>query len=74
MWRILERGISNGGLVVGTTIKPKLGLQPKPFGGACYAFWLGGNFSKDYEPQGNQTICWMSECVPEVVQARRATG
>ena len=36
MWRILGRGTSNGGLVVGTIIKPKLGLQPKPFGEACY--------------------------------------
>ncbi|CAJ1346017.1 unnamed protein product, partial [Effrenium voratum] len=28
MWRILGRGTTNGGLVVGTIIKPKLGLQP----------------------------------------------
>jgi ribulose-bisphosphate carboxylase large chain len=42
MWRILNRGMSNGGLIVGTIIKPKLGLQPKPFGEACYAFWQGG--------------------------------
>merc|ERR1719242_1130453 len=41
MWRILGRGTKNGGLVVGTIIKPKLGLQPKPFGEACYAFWQG---------------------------------
>ena len=41
MWRILGKGTSNGGLVVGTIIKPKLGLQPKPFGEACYAFWQG---------------------------------
>ena len=31
--------------MVGTIIKPKLGLQPKPFGEACYAFWQGGDFS-----------------------------
>ena len=43
MWRILGRGTTNGGLVVGTIIKPKLGLQPKPFGEACYAFWQGGD-------------------------------
>ena len=41
MWRILGRGTTNGGLVVGTIIKPKLGLQPKPFGEACYSFWPG---------------------------------
>jgi ribulose-bisphosphate carboxylase large chain len=44
MWRILGRGTSAGGLVVGTIIKPKLALQPKPFGEACYAFWQGGDF------------------------------
>ena len=38
MWRILGRAMVNGGLVVGTIIKPKLGLRPKPFGEACYAF------------------------------------
>ena len=46
MWRILGRGTCNGGLVVGTIIKPKLGLQPKPFGEACYGFWQGGDFIK----------------------------
>lgn len=35
MWRILGRCTSNGGLGVGTIIKPKLGLQPKPFDEAC---------------------------------------
>merc|ERR1711972_105989 len=49
MWRILGRGTSDGGLVVGTIIKPKLGLQPKPFGEACYAFWQGGDFIKNDE-------------------------
>jgi len=56
MWRILGRGTNNGGLVVGTIIKPKLGLQPKPFGEACYAFWQGGDFIKNDEPQGNQVF------------------
>ena len=28
IWRILGKGTSNGGLVVGAIIKPKLGLQP----------------------------------------------
>merc|ERR1719460_841510 len=72
MWRILGRGTKNGGLVVGTIIKPKLGLQPKPFGEACYAFWLGGDFIKNDEPQGNQVFCQMNECIPEVVKAMRA--
>merc|ERR1712137_1443436 len=72
MWRILGKGTSNGGLVVGTIIKPKLGLQPKPFGEACYAFWMGGDFIKNDEPQGNQVFCQMNECIPEVVKAMRA--
>jgi ribulose-bisphosphate carboxylase large chain len=72
MWRILGRGTNNGGLVVGTIIKPKLGLQPKPFGEACYAFWQGGDFIKNDEPQGNQVFCQMNECIPEVVKAMRA--
>ena len=28
MWRIQSRGTNDGGLVVGTIIKPKLSLQP----------------------------------------------
>merc|ERR1719323_1702664 len=72
MWRILGRGTSDGGLVVGTIIKPKLGLKPKPFGEACYAFWQGGDFIKNDEPQGNQVYCQMSDCIPEVVSAMRA--
>ena len=73
MWRILGRGTTNGGLVVGTIIKPKLGLQPKPFGEACYAFWQGGDFIKNDEPQGNQVFCQMNEVIPEVVKAMRAS-
>ena len=57
MWRILGKGTSNGGLVVGTIIKPKLGLQPKPFGEACYAFWQGGDFIKnEARPRFNYTL------------------
>jgi ribulose-bisphosphate carboxylase large chain len=71
MWRVLGRPLTNGGLVTGTIIKPKLGLQPKPFGEACYAFWQGGDFIKNDEPQGNQVFCQMHECIPEVVKAMR---
>jgi ribulose 1,5-bisphosphate carboxylase large subunit-like protein len=56
IWRILGRGTSAGGLIVGTIIMPKLGLQPKPFGETCYAFWQGGDFFKNNEPQGNQAF------------------
>merc|ERR1712019_59825 len=72
MWRLFGRPMVDGGLVVGTIIKPKLGLQPKPFGEACYGFWQGGDFIKNDEPQGNQVFCQMNECIPEVVKAMRA--
>eukprot|EP00416_Gambierdiscus_australes_P008788 CAMPEP_0171145488 /NCGR_PEP_ID=MMETSP0766_2-20121228/147086_1 /TAXON_ID=439317 /ORGANISM="Gambierdiscus australes, Strain CAWD 149" /LENGTH=250 /DNA_ID=CAMNT_0011609393 /DNA_START=94 /DNA_END=847 /DNA_ORIENTATION=+ len=54
----------NGGLVVGNIIKPNLGLRIKTFGEACYAFWQGGDFIKNDEPQGNQVYCQMNECIP----------
>jgi ribulose-bisphosphate carboxylase large chain len=44
LWRVLGRSLTTGGLVVGTIIKPNFGLQPKPFGEACYAFWHGEDF------------------------------
>ncbi|CAK9079399.1 unnamed protein product [Durusdinium trenchii] len=61
LWRILGRSTTNCGLVVGTLIKPKLGLQP--FGEAFYFFWQGGDFIKNDEPQGNQSLCQMNECM-----------
>eukprot|EP00974_Lingulodinium_polyedra_P091950 8912129-Lingulodinium_polyedra.AAC.1 len=39
MWHALYRDMSDGGLVGGTIIKPRLGLHPRPLGGACYEFW-----------------------------------
>ena len=57
MWRILGRPIKDGGYISGTIIKPKLGLRPEPFANAAYQFWLGGDFIKNDEPQGNQVFC-----------------
>lgn len=54
MWRILGRPTVDGGLIVGTIIKPKLGLVPEKFAQACYDYWLGGDFIKNDEPQANQ--------------------
>ena len=31
MWRVLGRPVVDGGFIVGTIIKPKLGLRPQPF-------------------------------------------
>ena len=53
MWRILGRGTTDGGLMVGTIIKPKLGLQAQPFGKAYHASWRDGDFTKNGEPQGS---------------------
>ena len=71
MWRILGRDLDNGGMVVGTIIKPKLGLRSKPFADACYQFWLGGDFIKNDEPQGNQPYAPMREITPMVVDAMK---
>jgi len=69
MWRVLDRDVNNGGMVVGTIIKPKLGLRPKPFADACYEFWLGGDFIKNDEPQGNQPFSPLRETIPLVADA-----
>ncbi|MBC8258666.1 MAG: ribulose-bisphosphate carboxylase [SAR324 cluster bacterium] len=69
MWRILGRPLENGGMVVGTIIKPKLGLRPKQFADACYNFWLGGDFIKNDEPQGNQVWGPLREVVPLIREA-----
>jgi ribulose-bisphosphate carboxylase large chain len=68
-WRILGRDEENGGMVVGTIIKPKLGLRPRPFAEACYQFWLGGDFVKNDEPQGNQPFAPLDETITAVAIA-----
>ena len=47
LWRVLGRPVKDGGFIVGTIVKPKLGLRPQPFANACYDFWLGGDFIKN---------------------------
>jgi ribulose-bisphosphate carboxylase large chain len=71
MWRVLGRDINNGGMVVGTIIKPKLGLRPEPFANACYDFWLGGDFIKNDEPQGNQVFAPLKKVMPLIADAMR---
>ncbi|MDM8559541.1 ribulose-bisphosphate carboxylase [Candidatus Parabeggiatoa sp. HSG14] len=71
MWRVLGRDLENGGMVVGTIIKPKLGLRPKPFADACYQFWLGGDFIKNDEPQGNQVFAPTRQIIPLIVDAMK---
>jgi ribulose-bisphosphate carboxylase large chain len=71
LWRVLGRPHQNGGFIVGTIVKPKLGLRPRPFANACYDFWLGGDFIKNDEPQGNQTFAPLKETIPLVADAMR---
>ncbi len=78
MWRVLGRPMVNGGMVVGTIIKPKLGLRPQPFADAAYEFWLGGEFIKNDEPQGNQVFAPLVQTMTAVADAMKraqdATG
>ena len=71
LWRVLGRPHTDGGFIVGTIVKPKLGLRPRPFADACYDFWLGGDFIKNDEPQGNQTFSPLKETIPLVADAMR---
>lgn len=71
LWRVLGRPHQNGGFIVGTIVKPKLGLRPRPFANACYDFWLGGDFIKNDEPQGNQIFAPLKETIPLVADAMR---
>jgi ribulose-bisphosphate carboxylase large chain len=69
LWALLGRDYDNGGYIAGTIIKPKLGLRPEPFAEAAYQFWLGGDFIKNDEPQGNQVFCPMKKVLPLVNDA-----
>lgn len=71
MWRVLGRPVVDGGFIVGTIIKPKLGLRPQPFAKAAYEFWLGGDFIKNDEPQGNQPFAPLKETITAVADAMR---
>jgi len=71
LWRVLDRPVVDGGFIVGTIVKPKLGLRPQPFAHAAYEFWLGGDFIKNDEPQGNQPFAPLKETIPLVADAMR---
>jgi ribulose-bisphosphate carboxylase large chain len=71
MWRVLGRPVVDGGFIVGTIIKPKLGLRPKSFANAAYDFWMGGDFIKNDEPQGNQVFARLKETITLVADAMR---
>ncbi len=71
LWRILGRPVTDGGFIAGTIIKPKLGLRPEPFAEAAHAFWLGGDFIKNDEPQGNQVFSPLKKTIPLVYDAMK---
>ena len=71
LWRILGRPVKDGGYIAGTIIKPKLGLRPEPFAEAAYQFWLGGDFIKNDEPQGNQVFAPIKKTIPLVYDAMK---
>jgi ribulose-bisphosphate carboxylase large chain len=71
LWRILGRPVRDGGYISGTIIKPKLGLRPEPFAEAAYQFWLGGDFIKNDEPQGNQVFAPLRTTIPLVYDAMK---
>ncbi len=71
LWRILGRDVVDGGYICGTIIKPKLGLRPEPFARAAYDFWLGGDFIKNDEPQGNQVFAPLKTTIPLVYDAMK---
>ncbi len=71
LWRILGRPVKDGGYIAGTIIKPKLGLRPEPFAEAAYQFWLGGDFIKNDEPQGNQVFAPVKKVIPLVYDAMK---
>ena len=71
LWSLLGRDYDNGGYIAGTIIKPKLGLRPEPFAKAAYQFWMGGDFIKNDEPQGNQVFSPMKKTIPLVADAMK---
>jgi ribulose-bisphosphate carboxylase large chain len=71
LWKVLGRSHVDGGFIVGTIIKPKLGLRPQPFADACYDFWQGGDFIKNDEPQGNQVFAPLKDTIRLVADAMK---
>ena len=65
LWQALGRFLNSGGFVVNSIIKPKLGLEQKPFCVAYYALWQPGIFIKNDVPQG-QMLRQVNVCTSKV--------
>ena len=56
--------------ILGTIIKPKMGLTAAEYAEVCYDFWVGGgDFVKNDEPQANQDFCPYDKMVAYVKKA-----
>ncbi|MEK6833348.1 MAG: ribulose-bisphosphate carboxylase [Nanoarchaeota archaeon] len=56
--------------ILGTIIKPKMGLTSAEYAEVCYDFWAGGgDFVKNDEPQANQDFCPYDKMVKHVKEA-----
>ncbi len=56
--------------ILGTIIKPKMGLTSAEYAEAAYDFWVGGgDFVKNDEPQANQDFCPYEKMVKNVKAA-----
>ncbi len=56
--------------ILGTIIKPKMGLTSAEYAEAAYDFWVGGgDFVKNDEPQADQDFCPYDKMVEHVKEA-----
>ncbi len=56
--------------ILGTIIKPKMGLTSAEYAEVCFDFWVGGgDFVKNDEPQANQDFCPYDKMVAHVKEA-----
>lgn len=56
--------------ILGTIIKPKIGLTASEYAELCYDFWAGGgDFVKNDEPQSDQSFCPYDKMVDYVREA-----
>jgi len=56
--------------ILGTIIKPKIGLNATEYAEMCYDFWVGGgHFVKNDEPQADQFFCPYERMVDSIREA-----
>lgn len=56
--------------ILGTIVKPKMGLTSAEYAEVCYNFWVGGgDFVKNDEPQADQDFCPYDKMVTHVKEA-----